>query len=77
MALYVHLSLPRALTRHLNFFRVHLLLFIFVPIIFACFFYAANGHATGNANLTDSGEVLGVEKVQFIDSLFLCYSAMT
>jgi hypothetical protein len=67
------LGLPHDLTRHFNFFRIHLLTFTFVPVVFACIFYAGNGSATGNANSGD----LGVKKVEFIDSLFLCFSAMT
>lgn len=58
---------------HFNFFRIHLLVFTFIPIIAACIFYAANGSASGNAN---SG-LTGRQKVTFIDSLFLCFSAMT
>jgi hypothetical protein len=58
---------------HFNFFRIHLLVFTFLPIVFSAFFYAANGDATGNA--TDNA--VGVQKVEYIDSLFLCFSAMT
>ncbi|ORX34133.1 cation transport protein-domain-containing protein [Kockovaella imperatae] len=70
--------MPRRITwqginEHLNFFRYHVILFTFVPIVAACIFYAANGTATGNANSPD----VGIQKVLFIDSLFLCYSAMT
>ena len=60
------------ITKHLNFFRYHVIFFSFTPLIFACIFYGANGNATGNANAT-----VGRAKVEFIDSLFLCYSAMT
>ena len=60
------------LTRNLNFFRYHVVFFTFTPIIFACIFYGANGNSTGNANVD-----VGRAKVQFIDALFLCYSAMT
>ncbi|WVR05584.1 hypothetical protein IAU60_002603 [Kwoniella sp. DSM 27419] len=66
-------SLRETVTQHLNFFRVHILVFTFTPIIFACILYAANGSATGNANSTRTG----TQKVTFVDSLFLCYSAMT
>ncbi|WVQ65241.1 uncharacterized protein L199_003414 [Kwoniella botswanensis] len=58
---------------HLNFFRIHVLIFTFTPIIAACVFYAANGSASGNANSTN----LGRQKVTFLDSLFICFSAMT
>ncbi|WWD18193.1 hypothetical protein CI109_102642 [Kwoniella shandongensis] len=61
------------LSHHLNFFRVHLLLFTFTPIVAACILYAANGSASGNANSTDTGQ----QKVTFIDSLFVCFSAMS
>ena len=61
------------ITKHLNFFRYHVILFTFVPIIFACIFYAGNEGSGGNANSTNTGR----QKVGFVDSLFLCYSAMT
>ncbi|KAK8865627.1 hypothetical protein IAR55_000772 [Kwoniella newhampshirensis] len=60
-------------SRHLNFFRVHLLLFTFTPIVVACILYAGNGSASGNANSTNTGR----QKVEFIDCLFICFSAMT
>ncbi|KAF8890777.1 cation transport protein-domain-containing protein [Infundibulicybe gibba] len=44
-----------------TFFRVHLFAFIFVPLVFSGIFYACNGRF----------------HVSFLDSLFLCYSAMT
>ncbi|ODO07626.1 potassium ion transporter [Cryptococcus wingfieldii CBS 7118] len=59
--------------RHLNFFRVHILVFTFTPIIASGIFYAANGSATGNANST----LTGLQKVQYLDCLFMCFSAMT
>ncbi|WVF71000.1 hypothetical protein IAT40_005796 [Kwoniella sp. CBS 6097] len=62
------------LKHHLNFFRLHILVFTFTPIIVACIFYAANGSAGGNAN---SSRRTGRQKVTFIDSLFVCFSAMT
>ncbi|OCF43255.1 potassium ion transporter [Kwoniella heveanensis CBS 569] len=61
------------LKHHLNFFRLHILVFTFTPIIAACIFYAANGSAGGNANSAQTGR----QKVTFIDSLFVCFSAMT
>ncbi|WVQ96961.1 hypothetical protein IAU59_004070 [Kwoniella sp. CBS 9459] len=61
------------LKHHLNFFRLHILVFTFTPIIVACIFYAANGSAGGNANSAQTGR----QKVTFIDSLFVCFSAMT
>ena len=57
---------------HFNFFRYHLLFFSVTPVIFACILYAGNGSAGGNANRSS-----GIAKVEFIDALFLCYSAMT
>lgn len=47
--------------REANFFRIHLSAFVFVPLIFSGIFYASNGRF----------------HIQFIDSLFLCYSSMT
>ncbi|CAE6405755.1 unnamed protein product [Rhizoctonia solani] len=47
--------------RHLNFYRVHLLSFTFIPVISAAIFYASNGSA----------------KISYLDSLFMCTSAMT
>ncbi|KAL4244289.1 TrkH Potassium Transport [Abortiporus biennis] len=49
------------LKRELNFFRIHLLFFIFVPLVSAAIFWGANGRFP----------------VAFIDALFLCYSALT
>ncbi|EJD07960.1 uncharacterized protein FOMMEDRAFT_164765 [Fomitiporia mediterranea MF3/22] len=46
-------------TRHLNFFRIHLLFFIFSPLIFSAIFYAANGQF----------------HISYIDALFNCVSA--
>ncbi|KZT12182.1 TrkH-domain-containing protein [Laetiporus sulphureus 93-53] len=45
----------------LNFFRVHLLLFILMPFVLASIFYASNGRY----------------KIKFIDALFVCVSAAT
>lgn len=42
---------------HLNFYRVHLLAFIFVPIISAAIFYASNGET----------------HIQFIDALYSAF----
>ncbi|EIW72701.1 hypothetical protein TREMEDRAFT_11924, partial [Tremella mesenterica DSM 1558] len=58
---------------HLNFFRIHLAVFTFVPLIVACIFYASNGSATGNANSANTG----TQRVTFVDSLFVCFSAMS
>ncbi|OBZ78734.1 hypothetical protein A0H81_00278 [Grifola frondosa] len=44
-----------------NFFRLHLLFFLLVPLIAGAIFYAVNGKYP----------------VSFLDSLFLCYSALT
>jgi hypothetical protein len=73
MPIDFHVRLPEALTRNLNFFRIHLTVFTLTPLIFACIFYGANGSATGNANSAN----VGVQRVEFVDSLFLCFSAMT
>ncbi|KIY46038.1 TrkH-domain-containing protein [Fistulina hepatica ATCC 64428] len=47
--------------RHLNFYRIHTLVFIFVPLIGSGIFYACNGDY----------------HVDYIDGLFLCVSSMT
>lgn len=47
----------------MNFYRVHLLAFTFIPLIAACIFYASNGPAPEN-------------QVAFIDALYMCVSAM-
>lgn len=46
---------------NLNFFRVHVLVFLFTPLIFAGIFYACNTET----------------HIKFIDCLFVCVSAMT
>lgn len=59
---------PSALIRFANyivkqatFLRLHVLAFTFIPLIFAAIFYASNGQT----------------HVGFLDSMFVCYSAMT
>ncbi|KAI0628944.1 cation transport protein-domain-containing protein [Trametes polyzona] len=47
--------------RHLNFYRVHLLAFTFIPLIFSGIFYAGNGEY----------------HIDYVDCLFMCISAMT
>ncbi|THH31587.1 hypothetical protein EUX98_g2629 [Antrodiella citrinella] len=49
------------LKRELNFFRVHLLFFLFVPLVSAAIFWGANGRF----------------QISFVDALFLCYSALS
>lgn len=44
-----------------TFFRVHLFAFTFVPLVSSGIFYACNGQF----------------RISYLDSLFLCYSAMT
>ena len=61
----------RDLTKHLNFFRYHLLFFTFTPLIVSGIFYGAN---TGQEGALDG---VGNRKVDYVDSLFLCFSAMT
>jgi hypothetical protein len=56
-----------------NFFRIHLTVFTLLPIIFSAILYAGNGSSTGNAN----DNATGLQKVEYIDSVFLCFSAMT
>ncbi|CDU22329.1 related to potassium transporter TRK-1 [Sporisorium scitamineum] len=47
--------------KNLNFYRVHVLVFTFTPLIAAAIFYACNGET----------------HIKFIDALFCCVSAMT
>jgi hypothetical protein len=61
----------RDITKHLNFFRYHLLFFTFTPLIVSGIFYAANTGEAGALNGT------GNRKIAYVDSLFLCFSAMT
>jgi hypothetical protein len=56
-----------------NFFRIHLTVFTLLPIIFSAILYASNGSSIGNAN----DNATGLQKVEYIDSVFLCFSAMT
>lgn len=60
------------LTKNLNFFRYHLLFFTFTPLIFSGIFYAVTAGDPGPAV-----EGTGVRRVEYIDALFLCFSAMT
>ena len=53
-------------TNHLNFFRLHLLLFTIVPLLASLIFYWLNDARKDNEAF-----------VSFIDSLFLCVSAAT
>ncbi|TDL24427.1 TrkH-domain-containing protein [Rickenella mellea] len=55
-----------AIVRHLNFYRIHLLLFIVVPIFASLIFYWLNDARSHNGPF-----------VSYIDSLFLCVSAAT
>lgn len=49
--------------RHLNFYRIHLLWFTFVPLIASAIFYASNGPSPQN-------------KIAYIDCLYMCVSAI-
>ncbi|BGP12490.1 hypothetical protein JCM10213_005472 [Rhodosporidiobolus nylandii] len=49
---------------HLNFYRLHLLIFIFVPLIFSGIFYASNGPSEEN-------------QIAYVDALFMVVSSMT
>ncbi|GAA6022173.1 hypothetical protein JCM10207_003933 [Rhodosporidiobolus poonsookiae] len=51
-------------SNHLNFYRLHLLFFIFVPLIFSGIFYASNGPSEAN-------------QIDYTDALFMVVSAMT
>lgn len=49
---------------HLNFYRLHLLVFTFLPLVASGIFYASNGPSQAN-------------QIAYVDALFLCTSAMT
>ncbi|BGP04534.1 hypothetical protein JCM10049v2_000336 [Rhodotorula toruloides] len=49
---------------HLNFYRLHLLVFTFVPLIASGIFFASNGPSNEN-------------QISYVDALFMCTSAMT
>ncbi|KAG6920213.1 hypothetical protein DXG01_004982 [Tephrocybe rancida] len=51
----------RKVKKHLNFFRIHVMYYIFTPLIFSGIFYASNGRY----------------HIPYIDALFNCVSAMT
>ncbi|KAJ2922667.1 hypothetical protein H1R20_g14419, partial [Candolleomyces eurysporus] len=51
----------RSLRKHLNFYRLHLIIFTVTPLFFSVIFYLSNGRY----------------KISYIDSLFNCVSAMT
>ncbi|GAA5981464.1 hypothetical protein JCM5350_004076 [Sporobolomyces pararoseus] len=57
-------KVSRFATQHLNFYRIHLLCFTFIPLIASGIFYASNGPSPQN-------------QIAYIDCLFLCFSAMT
>lgn len=50
--------------RHLNFYRVHLLVFTLVPLVVSAIFWASNGPSEEN-------------QIAYIDALFMVTSAMT
>ncbi|TFK27262.1 TrkH-domain-containing protein [Coprinopsis marcescibilis] len=60
-------TLPKARTvldyvlNHVTFYRIHLAAFTFIPLIVSGIFYGSNGEY----------------KISYLDSVFLCYSAMT
>ncbi|GAA5992419.1 hypothetical protein JCM11641_002901 [Rhodosporidiobolus odoratus] len=51
-------------SNHLNFYRLHLLIFIFIPLVFSGIFYASNGPSEAN-------------QIPYTDALFMVVSAMT
>ncbi|GAA5879171.1 hypothetical protein JCM8547_001603 [Rhodosporidiobolus lusitaniae] len=53
-----------AAANHLNFYRIHLLFFIFIPLIWSGIFYASNGPSERN-------------QIPYVDALFMTVSAMT
>ncbi|KAH7102156.1 cation transport protein-domain-containing protein [Auriculariales sp. MPI-PUGE-AT-0066] len=62
MSLWQHLRHWKvAIFNQLNFYRIHLIIFTFTPLIFSGIFYGANGRY----------------HISYIDALFNCVSAMT
>ena len=55
------MSVKDFLSREATFYRVHMTVFIFVPLVFSVIMYLCNGRF----------------HIPYIDSLFMCYSAMT
>ncbi|KAG2015589.1 potassium transporter [Coprinopsis cinerea AmutBmut pab1-1] len=53
-------GLWRRCTKHLNFYRIHILVFTFTPLFFSVIFYLSNGEV----------------KISYVDSLFNCVSSM-
>ncbi|GAA5951506.1 hypothetical protein JCM21900_001587 [Sporobolomyces salmonicolor] len=51
-------------SEHLNFYRLHLIIFIIVPFVASGIFYASNGPSPEN-------------QILYIDALFMCVSCMT
>ncbi|KAF8891820.1 cation transport protein-domain-containing protein [Infundibulicybe gibba] len=51
----------KSVRKHLNFYRIHIIVFTFTPLIFSAIFYASNGR----------------HHISYIDALFNCVSAMT
>ncbi|TRM69077.1 cation transport protein-domain-containing protein [Schizophyllum amplum] len=61
MPLWPEGGLFRSIRKHLNFYRVHLLCFTFVPLILSGVLYACNGQY----------------RISYVDCLFLCVSSVT
>jgi hypothetical protein len=57
----VLIRFAKYIVQRANFFRLHLIAFTLIPLIFSGIFYASNGQF----------------HIDFLDSMFLCYSAMT
>ncbi|KDQ09512.1 hypothetical protein BOTBODRAFT_148102 [Botryobasidium botryosum FD-172 SS1] len=53
--------IPKLIVEQANFYRIHVVAFILLPLIGSGIFYGANGEFP----------------ISFLDSLFMCYSAMT
>ncbi|KDQ09513.1 hypothetical protein BOTBODRAFT_524200 [Botryobasidium botryosum FD-172 SS1] len=53
--------IPKCIIEQANFYRIHVVAFIILPLVGSGIFYGANGEFS----------------ISFFDSLFLCYSAMT
>jgi hypothetical protein len=49
------------LREHLNFFRIHLLVFTFLPLLISIVLWASSGRY----------------KIKYVDALYVCYSAFT
>lgn len=69
----------RFIIRESNFYRTHLFVFTFVPLVCSAIFWGVNGNTLEleTSVIAPERNPLGENPVSYIDSLFLCYSSMT